>query len=80
MPHPPPGDLPASGTEPGSPALQAGSSPSEPPGKPPAQMTAALLSDGMGVLSPSSAPRSQILLPSGHSEHGFIMGSSLDPL
>ena len=31
---PPPGDLPDPGIEPGSPALQMGSLPSEPPGKP----------------------------------------------
>ena len=31
---PPPGDLPKSGIEPGSPALQADSLPTEPPGKP----------------------------------------------
>ena len=31
LPFPPPGDLPNLGTEPGSPALQAGSLPSEPP-------------------------------------------------
>ena len=33
MPCPPPGDRPDPGIEPGSPALQAGSLPSEPPGK-----------------------------------------------
>ena len=33
MPFPPPGALPNLGTEPGSPALKAGSLPSEPPGK-----------------------------------------------
>ena len=33
MPCPPPGDLPDPGMEPGSPALQADSLPSEPPGK-----------------------------------------------
>ena len=32
---PSPGDLPNPGTKPGSPELQADSSPSEPPGKPP---------------------------------------------
>ena len=31
---PPPGDLPDSGVKPGSPALQAESLPTEPPGKP----------------------------------------------
>ena len=35
MPSPPPGDLPNPGIEPKSPALQADSLPSEPPGKPP---------------------------------------------
>ena len=35
LPCPSPGDLPNAGTEPGSPALQADSLPSEPPGKPP---------------------------------------------
>ena len=50
VPCPPPGDFPDPGTEPGSPALQADSLPSELPGKPPAQMAATLLSDGMGVL------------------------------
>ena len=34
LPFPTPGDLPDPGTEPGSPALQAGALPSEPPGKP----------------------------------------------
>ena len=34
LPFPSPGDLPNSGTEPGAPALQADSLPSEPPGKP----------------------------------------------
>ena len=34
LPCPPPGDLPHSETEPGSPTLQADSLPSEPPGKP----------------------------------------------
>ena len=34
MPFPSPGDLPDSGIEPGSPALQADSLQSEPPGKP----------------------------------------------
>ena len=34
LPCPSPGDLPDSGTEPGSPELQADSLPSEPPGKP----------------------------------------------
>ena len=34
LPFPPPGDLPYPGMEPRSPALQADSSPAEPPGKP----------------------------------------------
>ena len=34
LPSPPPEDLPDPGIEPGSPALQADSLPSEPPGKP----------------------------------------------
>ena len=34
LPFPPPGDLPNPGIESGSPALQADSLPSEPPGKP----------------------------------------------
>ena len=34
LPFPPPGCLPDPGIEPGSPALQADTSPSEPPGKP----------------------------------------------
>ena len=34
LPFPSPGDLPDPGIEPGSPALQADSLPSEPPGKP----------------------------------------------
>ena len=34
LPFPPPGDLPNPGIEPRSPALQADSLPSEPPGKP----------------------------------------------
>ena len=39
LPFPSPGDLPAPGIEPGSPALQTDSSPSEPPGKPPPKYT-----------------------------------------
>ena len=35
LPFPSPGDLPSAGIEPGSPALQADTLPSEPPGKPP---------------------------------------------
>ena len=35
LPRPPPGDLPNLGVEPRSPALQADSLPSKPPGKPP---------------------------------------------
>src|SRR5574337_1098638 len=34
LPFPPPGDLPDPGIKPGSPALQADSLPSKPPGKP----------------------------------------------
>ena len=34
LPFPSPGDLPDTGIEPGSPALQADALPSEPPGKP----------------------------------------------
>ena len=34
LPFPPPGDLPDSGIEPGSPSLQTDSLPPEPPGKP----------------------------------------------
>ena len=34
LPFPSPGDLPNTGTEPGSPVLQADTLPSEPPGKP----------------------------------------------
>ena len=37
-PFPSPGDLPNPGIEPGSPALQADSLPSEPPGKPTLQL------------------------------------------
>ena len=45
LPFPFPGDLPDSGIKPGSPALQAASLPTEPPGKPvldflPVQVTA----------------------------------------
>ena len=43
LPCPPPGDLPNPGTEPRSPALQADSLPSEPPGKP--------VNTGVGSLS-----------------------------
>ena len=39
LPFPSPGDLPNPGAEPGSPALQTDSSPSEPPGKPPPKYT-----------------------------------------
>ena len=35
LPFPSPGDLPDAGIEPGSPALQEDSLPTEPPGKPP---------------------------------------------
>ena len=39
IPFPSPGDLPNSGIEPGSPALQSESLPSEPPGKPLSALT-----------------------------------------
>ena len=39
LPFPSPGDLPNTGIEPGSPALQAEALPSEPPGEPNSQMT-----------------------------------------
>ena len=54
LPCPPPGDLPNPGIEPRSPALQADSLPSEPPGKP--------KNTGVGSLScfrGSSRPRNQ---------------------
>ena len=38
LPFPPPGDLPDPGIEPETPALQADSLPSEPPGKPKVEM------------------------------------------
>ena len=44
LPCPPPGDLPNSGIEPGSPALQADSLPSEPPGKPSVQFSSVVWS------------------------------------
>ena len=40
LPLPSPGDLPDPGVEPSSPALQADSIPSEPPGKPPVYLYA----------------------------------------
>ena len=40
LPFPSPGELPDPGIEPGSPALQAGALPSEPPGKPKSYCTA----------------------------------------
>ena len=40
LPFPSPGALPDPGLEPGSPALQAGALPSEPPGKPKSYCTA----------------------------------------
>ena len=43
LPFPPPGDLPDPGIEPGSPELQADSSPSEPLGKPEAGLAASQL-------------------------------------
>ena len=45
MPFPSPGDLPDPGIEPGSPALQAGFGPSEPPGKTVASVSHLLLDD-----------------------------------
>ena len=39
LPSPPPGDLPNPGIEPGFPALQADTLPSEPPGKPPSSQS-----------------------------------------
>ena len=52
LPCPPPGDLPYSGIEPRSPALQAESLPAEPPGKP--QNT------GVGSLSLLMSPALQV--------------------
>ena len=52
QPFPSPGDLPDPGTEPGSPALQADSLPSEPPGKPPGGDIA--LSDSDDIMKHSS--------------------------
>ena len=60
LPFPSPGDLPDSGIEPRSPALQADSLPSEPPGKPltwyrPIQMsTAQVLSVGQQLATSNS--------------------------
>ena len=45
LPFPSPGDLPDLGIEPGSPALQAGSLPSEPPGKTGNQLIICVLLD-----------------------------------
>ena len=53
LPGSPPGDLPNPGMEPGSPALQAESLPSEPPGKPiPSQF------QNVSALRPTERPRS----------------------
>ena len=46
LPFPSPGDLPKAGMEPRSPALQADSSPDEPPGKPPQLMIKKAISPG----------------------------------
>ena len=46
LPFPSPGDLPNPGMEPRSPALQADSSPDEPPGKPPQLMIKKAISPG----------------------------------
>ena len=43
LPFPSPGDLPDPGIDPGSPALQADSSPSEPPGKPLSHLVCGIL-------------------------------------
>ena len=48
LPCPPPGDLPNPGTEPMSPALQADSLSSEPPGKPCRGYYATYETEGMG--------------------------------
>ena len=48
LPFPSPGDLPNSGIEPGSPALQADSLPSEPQG---ASATGLVIQKGMGLVS-----------------------------
>ena len=45
LPFPSPGDLPDPGTEPGAPALQADTLPSEPPGKPSATSCLTVLSE-----------------------------------
>ena len=47
LPFPSPGDLPDPGIEPGSSALQADSSPSAPPGKPPAFSSSSLVGRGL---------------------------------
>ena len=65
LPFPSPGDLPESGIEPGSPALQADSLPAEPPGKP---VTGYIL-----TLISTSINRSM------HTSHGSIPGSGRSP-
>ena len=58
LPFPSPGDLPHPGVEPGSPALQADSLPTEPPGKPFIDSLLCLTTSDMVVISTRRIPRS----------------------
>ena len=64
LPCPPPGDLPNPGTEPRSPALQADSLPSEPPGRG-ARISSPRLHPCYPVASQRSQPPSSLTLASG---------------
>ena len=57
LPFPSPGDLPDPGVEPGSPALQADSLPSEPPGKPHILCPACLLKSICSTCNPQCGGR-----------------------
>ena len=56
LPFPSPGDLPDLGIEPGSPALQADSLPSEPPGKPPVAVETMVASNPGTSVSTADGP------------------------
>ena len=70
LPFLPPGDLPDQGIELGSPALQADSLPSEPPGKP--RVTATPAYQHRGLFKPEGTKRNGCL----EGENGLSFGST----
>ena len=76
MPFPSPGDLPDPGIEPESPALQADSLPSEPPGSPYVILTVVVWWFSRQVVSDSCDPMDSGLL--GSSIHGILQARILE--